>query len=141
MAIAFVGGDKLVLNKEYVTAAANLADKSLVLVGGTVPSSAAGLSYGVVEKDTASGDLATVKNGTGSILEVLCTGTVTAGSKVEVLTASVYANISGTSTSITAAGVSVLSSGFPVGLAHTSSDAGGTALIEWQPGIPKGAIA
>lgn len=128
MAIAYVGGDKLVLNKEYVTAGANLADKTLVKADGTVPSSAAGAVYGVVEKDTASGDLATVK--TSGIIEVFATGAVTKGAMVEVLQGSIYANISGTSTSITGAGVQDVASGYPIGKAHTASDAGGTVLVE-----------
>jgi hypothetical protein len=142
MAIKFVGGDKLVLNKEYITAAQNLCDKSLVCVTGSAPAAAAGLSYGVVEKDTKSGDLATVKNGVGSFLEVLATAAVSAGSRVEAYVVSTYAVIDGTSTAVTTcAGVMDLSSGFPVGIAHTASDAGGTVLVEWLPFIPKGAIA
>jgi len=124
----YVGGDKLVLNKEYVTAAANLADKTLVTVAGAVPSSAA-VCFGVVEKDTASGDLATVKTAPG-IVEVVASGTVTKGTKVEALQGSIYANINGTSTSITYAGVQDLVSGYPIGIAHTSGVAGDTVLVQ-----------
>jgi hypothetical protein len=142
MAIAFVGGDKVVVNKEYVTAAQNLCDKSLVCITGSAPAAAAGGTWGVVEKDTKSGNLATVKNGIGSILEVLATSTVTAGSRVEAYVVSTYANIDGTSTAVTTcAGVMDLASGFPVGIAHTGSDAGGTVLVEFNPFVPKGAIA
>ena len=42
MAIAFVGGDKKVLNKDYVTAAQNLCDKTLVCWTGSAPAAAAG---------------------------------------------------------------------------------------------------
>lgn len=142
MAIAFVGGDQLVLHKEYVTATQNLCDKSLVTSAGAAPTAAAGGSYGVVEKDTKSGDLATIKNGIGSFLEILATGAVTKGARVEAYVVSTYANIDGTSTAVTTcAGVMDLASGFPVGIAHSTTDAGGTALIEWLPFIPKGAIA
>jgi hypothetical protein len=142
MAIAFVGGDQLVLHKEYLTAGQNLCDKSLVCSTGSAPAAAAGGSYGVVEKDTKSGDLATVKNGIGSFLEVLATGAVTKGARVEAYVVSTYANIDGTSTAVTTcAGVMDLASGFPVGIAHSASDAGGTVLVEWLPFIPKGAIA
>ena len=96
---------------------------------------------GVVEKDTVSGAVATVKNGIGSILEVIATSTVTAGQLVEAYVVTIYANINGTSTAVTtAAGVMNLSSGFPVGLALTSSDTGGTVLVNWGV-FQKGAIA
>ena len=141
MAIAFVGGDKKVLNKDYVTAAQNLCDKTLVCWTGSAPAAAAGSIMGVVEKDTVSGAVATVKNGIGSILEVIATNTVTAGQLVEAYVVTIYANINGTSTAVTtAAGVMNLSSGFPVGLALTSSDAGGTVLVNWGV-FQKGAIA
>lgn len=129
MSVKFVGGDKLVLNKEYVTAGANLADKTLVKADGTVPASAAGAVYGVVEKDTANGDFATVKTSPG-IVEVFATGTVTKGAMVEVLQGAIYANIGGVSTSITGAGVQDVAAGYPIGKAHTASDAGGTVLVE-----------
>ncbi len=141
MAIVFVGGDKLVLNKEYVTSTQNLCDKTLVTVAGAAPAAAAGGSYGVVEKDTKSGDLATIKNGIGSFLEILATGTVTAGARVEAYVVSTVANIDGTATAVTtAAGVMDLASGFPVGIAHTGGSAGSTVLVEWNPFVPKGAI-
>lgn len=126
-----VGGDKLVLNKEYITAAANLADKTLILVGGTAVGNAAALCYGVIEKDVKSGDLATVKTAPG-ILEVLATGTVTKGSDVEALQAAIFANIDNVSTSTTSAGVQdlqVAGTGYPVGRALTSGSAGDTVLI------------
>ncbi|CAK0766257.1 conserved hypothetical protein [Gammaproteobacteria bacterium] len=124
-----VGGDKLVLNKEYVTAGANLADKTLVTVAGAVPANGA-VAYGVVEKDTANGDLATVKTSPG-IIEIVATGSVTKGGKVEALQGTVYGNIAGTSTAITAAGVQDLASGYPIGLAHTgTTTVGETVLVE-----------
>lgn len=127
MAVLRVGGDKLVLNKMYLTAGENLADKTLVCWTGSAPASTAGAVMGVVEKDTANGDLATVK--TDGILEVFCAGTVTAGALVEALDMTIYANINGTSTSLTNAGVQDHSGGVSIGMAYTGSDAGGTVLI------------
>jgi hypothetical protein len=141
MAIAFVGGDKLVLNKDYVTAGQNLCDKSVVCYTGSAPAAAAGSIMGVVEKDTKSGDIATVKNGIGSILEVIATGTVTAGLYVEAYVVSTVAVIDGTSTAVTTcAGAMNMASGFPFGLALTSSDAGGTVLVNFGV-FQKGALA
>lgn len=127
MAVNRVGGDKLVLDKQQITAGADLADKTLVLVAGTLPANAAGVVYGVVEKDTPNGEYATVK--TYGILEVIATGAVTAGAFVEVLQGSIYANINGVSTSITGAGVVDYSAGVKIGKALTGSDAGGTVLV------------
>jgi len=127
----YVGGDKLVLNKEYVTAGANLADKTLVTVAGAVLSSAAALCYGVVEKDTPSGELATVK--TSGILEVLATGTVTKGANVEGLTSTRYGNINGTSTSIACCGVQDIAAGYAVGRALSTGVVGDTVLVELYP--------
>ena len=127
MAVSFIGGDKLVLNKEYLTAGENLADKTLVCWTGSAPASAAGLVMGVVEKDTASGDLATVK--TDGLLEVFAAGAVTKGALVEALDFTIYANINGTSTSLTNSGVVDHTGGVSVGTAYTGSDAGGTVLI------------
>jgi hypothetical protein len=126
----YVGGDKNVVNKEYITATANLADKSICTVAGACGVSGA-VAYGVVEKDTVSGDLATVKNGAGSLLEVKASGTVTKGTEVEILTGTTYANIAGVSTSITYAGVQNKASGYPIGIAHSDGDVEGTVLIEW----------
>lgn len=123
-----VGGDKWIKNKENVTAAANLAAKTFVTVAGAVPASAAGVFYGVVEADTPNGQIAVVKTG---IIEVVATGTVTKGGKVELLQGTVYGNISGTSTAITAAGVQDIASGYPVGLALTgTTTVGDTVLVE-----------
>lgn len=127
----YVGGDKLVLNKEYVTAGANLADKTLIDAAGAVLGNAAALCFGVVEKDTPSGELATVK--TTGILEVLATGTVTKGANVEGLQSTRYANISGTSTSITVCGVQDRSAGYALGRALSTGVAGDTVLVELYP--------
>ena len=138
MAIANVGGDKLVLNKEYVTTAADLADKTLITAAGAAVSSGAlatgtAAYYGVIEKDTPSGGLATVK--THGILEVLATGTVTKGSLVEALQGTVYANINGTKTSTISCGVTNIASGYPVGKAMSTSDAYGTVLVAFFDSI------
>lgn len=134
MAIAnMVGGDKFVLDKIIVTAAANLADKTFVNANGAVPANAAKCTGGVVEKDTKNTDYATVK--IGGILEVLATGTVTAGAFVEILTASVYGNIDGTSTAITAAGVQdATSTNAIVGKAITGGVVNETVLVQIMDG-------
>lgn len=128
MAIANVGGDLFVTATVSLATAANLAGKSLITVAGAAPSSAARAVFGVISKDTPSGDYADVKL-PGSIVEVIATGTVTAGAEVEALQGTVYANINGTSTSTTSAGVQDLASGYPIGLALTGSDAYGTVLV------------
>src|SRR3990167_9022804 len=93
-----VGGDLWVPATVPVTTTANLAGKSLITAAGAAVANAANGVFGVIESDTKSGDYATVKLPPG-IVEVIATGTVTKGGKVEaLLSASVYANIDGTST-------------------------------------------
>lgn len=128
MAVAMTSGDVFIPHTIQVTTAANLAGKSLVTIGGAAATNAEADAIGVIAKDTPSGDIANVKV-VGSIVEVLCTGTVTAGTEVEVLQGTVYANINGTSTSTTSAGVSTLASGHPIGRALLSSEAYGTTLV------------
>ena len=128
MAIENVGGDLFVTATVPLATAANLAGKSLITYAGAAVSSAARGVFGVISKDTPSGDYADIKL-PGSIVEVIATGTVTKGAQVEVLQGTVYANINGTSTSTTSAGVQDLASGYPIGLALTASDAYGTVLI------------
>lgn len=128
MAIENVGGDVFVTHVVPLATAANLAGKSLITVAGAAPSSAARGVFGVIDKDTPSGDYADVKVA-GSIVEVIATGTVTKGAEVEGLQGTVYANINGTSTSTTSTGVQDLASGYPIGLALTGSSAYGTVLI------------
>ena len=127
MAVNFVGGDKFVLNTEYVTAGENLADKTLVCWSGLAPASANAAVMGVVSKDTPSGESATVK--TDGLLEVFAMGAVTKGALVEALDGTIYANINGTSTSLTNSGVVDHTGGVSIGRAYTASDAGGTVLI------------
>jgi len=128
MAVAYTGGDVFIAHTKQVTTTANLAGKSLITYAGAALANATGACYGVIDKDTPSGDIATVKLAP-SIVEVLCTGTVTEGNLVEGLQAAVYANINGTSTSTTSCGVTNYSSGYVIGKAYSSSDANGTALI------------
>lgn len=123
-----VGGDIWCPAKLYVTAAANLAGKSLVDAAGAAIANAANSVFGVLESDTKSGDYGTVKLPPGMV-EVLATGTVTKGGKVEVLQATVYANIDGTSTTTTSAGVQNLSAGYPIGKALTGGVANDTVVV------------
>ena len=111
-----------------VTAAANLAAKTFVNIDGTVPASAAECTGGVVGSDVTSGEIADIKLPIGAFA-VVATGAVTKGLQVEILQGAVYGNISGTKTSITAAGVQNVASGFPVGRAYTTGVAGDTVLI------------
>lgn len=133
MSVKTVGGDKLVLNVETVTAGANLAGLTLVTVAGAAVSSAAGDVFGVLANDVKSGDSVSVK--THGFLEVIATGTVTAGGKVEVLQGTVYANIDGTKTTTTSAGVQDVAAGYPVGLALTGSDAYGTVIVAFTDSV------
>jgi hypothetical protein len=120
----YVGGDKFVVDKKLVTAAANLVDKTLVCANGTVPSNAANTAYGVLERDTADGDLATLKYG---IVEVIATGTVTEGAYQEVLTSTFTTK---DDTGVTGAGVQdVTSTDYIVGRALTGGSVNDTVLI------------
>jgi hypothetical protein len=113
-----------------VTAGANLAAHSLVDLAGTIPSSAADCTGGVVVADTASGDVADVKMAPG-IYAIYAASTVTAGLMVEVLqlASTIYANIAGTSTAVTISGVQNISSGYVIGRALTSGAAGDLVLV------------
>lgn len=125
-----VGGDLLDLGARWeVTAGANLAQDTLVDLAGTVPSSAAECTGGVAVTDCASGDTVPLKLLGAGILRIVATGTVTAGLKVEVLQGTKYANINGTSTSVTIAGVQNVASGYPTGRAITGGSAGDTVLV------------
>jgi hypothetical protein len=123
----YVGGDKLVLNKMQITAAANLVDKTFVTIGGAVPANAANAAFGVVERDTANGDYATVKFGAGSVLEVVATGTVTAGGYVQGLLGSFTTK---DSTAVPGLGVNDIGSGYVIGKAITGGSANDTVLVE-----------
>ncbi len=124
-----VAGDIFVMHVKSVTVSANLAGKSLITAAGAAVANAANSVFGVIAVDTPNGDSADVKIG-ASIVEVLATGTVTAGGKVEVLQATVVANINGTATNTTSAGVTDLVSGYPIGKAVTGGVANETVLVE-----------
>lgn len=128
MSLEMTGGDIWVVHTKKVTAAANLAGKTLITAAGAAVGSAANACYGVTATDVKNADYVAVKLAP-SIVEVLATGTVTEGAYVEALQATVYANIDGTSTSTTITGVTDLASGYPLGKAYSSSTANGTALI------------
>ena len=121
-------GDLWVPATQPVTTTANLAGKSLITAAGAAVANAANSVFGVIESDTKSADVATVKLPPG-IVEIIATGTVTKGGKVEVLQATVKANIDGTSTNTTSAGVTNLASGYPIGKALTAGVANDTVLI------------
>jgi hypothetical protein len=120
--------DLWVCAKLPLAAAANLAGKSLVTAAGAAVTSAANSVFGVNEADTKSGDTMNVKL-PPSIVEVIATGTVTKGGKVEALTATVVAQIDGTETNTTSAGVQNLASGYPIGKALTAGVANDTVLV------------
>jgi hypothetical protein len=124
-----VGGDLLNLGARIrVTVGVNIAAKTFVNLDGTLPNSAAVCTGGIALVDTASGDVADVNVPIGAFA-VVATGTVTAGLMVELLQGSVYGNISGTKTAITAAGVQNIASGYPIGRALTGGSAGDTVMI------------
>ena len=124
----YVGGDRVIVNTMQVTAGANLVDKTFVNIDGTVPANAAKCTGGVGKGDTLSGDLATLKHGAGSQLEVIATGTVTLGNFVEILTSTFTTK---DTTGVTGAGVQDASStNVVVGRALTAGSVNDTVLIE-----------
>ena len=126
----YVGGDKWIKDKEQITAAANLVDKTFVNANGAVPANAAKCTGGVVERDTANADYATIKTG---IVEVIATGTVTAGNFVEILTSTFTTK---DTTGVTGAGVQdATSTNAIVGKAITGGSVNDTVLIETMDGL------
>ena len=124
-----VSGDLLDLGARVdVTVGVNIAAHTFVNMDGTLPSSAAACTGGIAVVDTASGDIVEAKIPPG-IYKVRATGTVTKGLLIELLQASVYGNISGTKTAITASGVQNISAGLAIGRAITSGVAGDTVLV------------
>ena len=129
----YVGGDKYIVTREQVTAAANLVDKTFVNANGAVPANAAKCTGGVVEKDTTNAALATIKTGTGSILEVIATGTCTQGGFAEILTSTFTTK---DTTGVTGAGVQDASStNAIVGKFHTGGSVNDTVLVELMDGL------
>ena len=126
----YVGGDKWIKDKEQVAAAANLVDKTLVNADGSVTANATKCTGGVVERDTAINDIATYKTG---IVEVIATGTVTAGNFVEALISTFTTK---DTTGVSGAGVqNATSTNVFVGMALTSGVANDTVLIETKHGV------
>jgi hypothetical protein len=128
---AQVGGDGLDLGARVpggVLSTANLAAKTLVNMDGSVPASAADCTGGVAASDVASGDSVDLKIPPG-IYAIVAGGAVTAGLEVEILQLSVYGNINGVKTAITAAGVVNIASGYVIGRALTSGVLYDTVLV------------
>jgi hypothetical protein len=129
----YVGGNKYVVNTKQVTAAANLVGLTLVNANGAVPANAAKCTGGVVQTDVASGDYGTIAYGTGSIVKVLATGTVTEGGFVEVLLSTFTTK---DTTGVSGAGVQDSSStNAIVGKAQTGGSVNDTVLIELMDGL------
>jgi hypothetical protein len=129
----YVGGNKYVVNTKQVTAAANLVGLTLVNANGAVPANAAKCTGGVVQTDVASGDYGTIAYGTGSIVKVLATGTVTEGGFVEVLLSTFTTK---DTTGVSGAGVQDASStNAIVGKAQTGGSVNDTVLIELMDGL------
>jgi hypothetical protein len=121
----YVGGDKFIVEKKQVTAAANLVDKTLVCANGAVPANGANTAWGVLERDTANGDYAALKRGT---VAVIATGTVTEGGYVEVLLSTFTTK---DTTGVSGAGVQdVSSTDYIVGRAVTGGSVNDTVLID-----------
>ena len=130
----YVGGDQFIYDRMQVTAAANLVDKTLVCANGAVPANVANTAWGVVERDTASGDYATLKKG---VVEVIATGTVTAGNYVEVLQSTFTTK---DAAGVAGAGVQNLSaSNYCAGRAKTGGSANDTVLVDLLDRISKNA--
>ena len=111
-----------------ITAGVNFAALTFINADGTLPGSAAECTGGIVAVDTASGDSADVKIAPG-IYRVKATGTVTAGLLVELLQGTIYGNIAGVYTAITASGVQNIAAGKVIGRALTSGVSGDTVLV------------
>ncbi len=125
-----VVGDLLDLGSRLlVTVGVNIAAKTFVNADGTLPSSAAACTGGIADADTAANDNASVKMHPG-VYACVATGEVTKGLEVELLQGTVYGNIAGVKTAITAAGVSVLASGYKIGRARSAGSAGAIVLID-----------
>ena len=121
----YVGGDKNVLDKTLVTAAANLVDKTFACINGAVPANGANTAWGVVERDTASGDYATLKKG---VVEVIATGTVTAGGYLQILLSTFTTK---DTTGVSGAGVvDIDSTNYCCGRALTGGSVNDTVLVD-----------
>jgi hypothetical protein len=129
----YVGGNKNVVNTKQVTAAANLVGWTFVNANGAVPANAAKCTGGVVQTDVTNADYGTIVYGTGSIVKVLATGTVTEGAFVEILTSTFTTK---DTTGVTGAGVQDSSAtNAIVGKAVTGGVVNETVLVELMDGL------
>jgi hypothetical protein len=129
----YVGGNKSVVDFKEVTAAANLVAHTFVNANGAVPANAAKCTGGVVQTDVLSGDYGSIAYGTGSVVKVLATGTVTDGNFVEILTSTFTTK---DTTGVTGAGVQDASStNAIVGKAQTGGSVNDTVLVELMDGL------
>lgn len=129
----YVGGDRVIVNTMQVTATANLVDKTFVNIGGGIAANSTKCTGGVVKGDTLSGDLATLKHGVGSQLEVIATGAVTLGNFVEVYIGTFTTK---DTTMVNGAGVQDASgTNVVVGRALTAGSVNDTVLIELMHGV------
>jgi hypothetical protein len=129
----YVGGNKSVVDFKEVTAAANLVAWTFVNANGAVPANAAKCTGGVVQTDVLSGDYGSIAYGTGSVVKVIATGTVTDGGFVEILTSTFTTK---DTTGVTGAGVQDASStNVIVGKAQTGGSVNDTVLVELMDGL------
>lgn len=129
----YVGGNKNVVNTKQVTAAANLVGLTFVNANGAIPANAEKCTGGVVQTDVTNADLGTVVYGTGSLVKVIATGTVTEGLFVEILTSTFTTK---DTTGVTGAGVQNASStNAIVGKAQTAGSVNDTVLVELMDGL------
>lgn len=129
----YVGGNKHVVDFKEVTAAANLVAWTFVNANGAVPANAAKCTGGVVQTDVTSGDYGSIAYGTGSVVKVLATGTVTEGGFVEILTSTFTTK---DTTGVTGAGVQdATSTNAIVGKAQTGGSVNDTVLVELMDGL------
>jgi hypothetical protein len=129
----YVGGNKSVVDFKEVTAAANLVAWTFVNANGAVPANAAKCTGGVVQTDVTNADYGSIAYGTGSVVKVLATGTVTEGGFVEILTSTFTTK---DTTGVTGAGVQDSSStNAIVGKAQTGGSVNDTVLVELMDGL------
>lgn len=129
----YVGGNVFVVDYEEVTAAANLVGLTFVNANGAVPANAAKCTGGVIQTDVTNGDYGKIATGTGSIVKVIATGTVTAGNFVEILTSTFTTK---DTTGVTGAGVQdATSTNAIVGKAKTGGSVNDTVLVELMDGL------
>lgn len=129
----YVGGNKSVVDFKEVTAAANLVAWTFVNANGAVPANAAKCTGGVVQTDVTNADYGSIAYGTGSVVKVLATGTVTEGGFVEILTSTFTTK---DTTGVTGAGVQDSSSANAiVGKAQTGGSVNDTVLVELMDGL------